>query len=163
MAAVHPHAVAVVLTSTFHDVVGVVCLRDLIFGIYNNLQNGQKNQHGLRATRANDHGKVYLENVVSRFEVGDVDPLAVDVVTVGVPAAHRDALLSKVGTFVPFFNTCAYRLSMTVTLPDAVACERPTAIPVWVCLSPSSHLESSRQKLALWPSATLVPLRSKRS
>lgn len=78
------------------------------------------NQRGRRPARAKHHGKVYLENVVSGLEVGDVDPLAVDVVPVGVPAAHRDALLSKVGAFVPFLDTCRYKV--TVTLPAAAAC-----------------------------------------
>ena len=45
-----------------------------------------------------------LEDVVSRFNVGDIDPLAVDVVSVRVPAAHSDALLPEVGTFIPLVN-----------------------------------------------------------
>lgn len=53
-----------------------------------------------------EHGKHHLENVVSGFDVSYVDPLAVDVVPVGVPAAHSDTLLSKVSTLVPLFNTC---------------------------------------------------------
>lgn len=128
MAAVHPHAMVVVPTSTPHDVVGVICLRDFVFGIYDNLQTRwTTNEQGPWRTRAKDHGNVYLENVVSGFEVGDIDPLAVDVVSVGVPAAHRDALLSKVGAFVPFLDTCRYKLSVTVTLPVAAACEGPDA------------------------------------
>lgn len=47
----------------------------------------------------------HLEDVVSWFDVCDVDPLAVDVVTVQIPAAHSDALIAKVGTFVAFRNT----------------------------------------------------------
>lgn len=45
-----------------------------------------------------------LKNVVPRFDVGDVDPLAVDVVAIQVPAAHRDALVAEVRTFVPLGN-----------------------------------------------------------
>lgn len=52
-----------------------------------------------RVTRA------HLKNVVSRFDVCDVDPLAVDVVTVQIPAAHSDALIAKVGTLVALRNT----------------------------------------------------------
>lgn len=48
----------------------------------------------------------YLENVISRFEFRNVDPLAVNVMSVGIPAAHSDTLLSKVSTFVPLFNAC---------------------------------------------------------
>lgn len=51
---------------------------------------------------------VDLEHVVSWFEVSDVDPLTVDVVSVGVPAAHRDALLPEVGALVPLLDTCAH-------------------------------------------------------
>lgn len=50
--------------------------------------------------------KRYLENVISGFEVSDVDPLAVDVVPVGIPAAHGDTLLPEVSTFVPLFDAC---------------------------------------------------------
>lgn len=45
-----------------------------------------------------------LEDVVSRFDVCDVDPLTVDVVAVQVPAAHSDALVPEVCTLVPFRN-----------------------------------------------------------
>lgn len=47
----------------------------------------------------------HLKNVVSRFDVCDVDPLAVDVVAVQIPAAHSDALIAKVGTLVALRNT----------------------------------------------------------
>ena len=52
------------------------------------------------------HVKHYLKNVISRFELSDVDPLAVDVVSVSIPAAHSDALLPEVCTFIPLLNTC---------------------------------------------------------
>ncbi len=52
-----------------------------------------------------EHRKHYLENVISRFDVSYVDPLAVDVVPVSVPAAHSDPLLSKVSTLVSLFDT----------------------------------------------------------
>lgn len=38
------------------------------------------------------HATSDLEDVVPGPDVGDVDPLAVDVVPVGIPAAHGDAL-----------------------------------------------------------------------
>lgn len=47
----------------------------------------------------------HLHDVVSRFDVRDVDPLAVDVVAVQIPAAHGDALIAKVGALVPLGNT----------------------------------------------------------
>ena len=50
--------------------------------------------------------KHYLKNVISRFELSDVDPLAVDVVSVGIPAAHSDALLTEVRAFVSLLNAC---------------------------------------------------------
>jgi len=46
----------------------------------------------------------HLQNVVSRFDVRDVDPLAVDVVAVQIPAAHSDALIAKVGARVALGN-----------------------------------------------------------
>lgn len=49
-------------------------------------------------------GAAHLEDVVSGLEVGDVDPLAVDVMSVRVPAAHRDALVPKVGAFVTLLD-----------------------------------------------------------
>lgn len=47
----------------------------------------------------------HLHDIVSRFDVCDVDPLAVDVVTVQIPAAHCDALIAKVGALIPLGNT----------------------------------------------------------
>lgn len=37
-----------------------------------------------------------LENIVSRPHVRHVDPLTVDVVAIGIPAAHGDALVAHV-------------------------------------------------------------------
>lgn len=39
---------------------------------------------------------LHLENIVSRPHVRHVDPLTVDVVAIGVPAAHGDALVAHV-------------------------------------------------------------------
>lgn len=64
----------------------------------------------------------YLEDVISRFELSDVHPLTVDVVSVRIPAAHCYALLSKVCTFVPFFNTCdkiKYTMNQSFDLKEA--------------------------------------------
>lgn len=47
---------------------------------------------------------VYLEDVVARLQVRDVDPLTVDVVSVGVGAAHRNALRAEVGAGVPLLD-----------------------------------------------------------
>lgn len=46
----------------------------------------------------------YLEEVVTRRDVGDIDPLAVDVMSVHVPASDRDPLFTKIGTFVLFLH-----------------------------------------------------------
>lgn len=111
MAAVHPHAVAVVSTSAFHDVIGVVCLRYFIVWVYYYLPEREHEHVRDDCERPElmekEHGKHYLENVISRFEVSNVDPLAVDVVPVGIPAAHGDPLLSEVSTFIPLFDTCS--------------------------------------------------------
>lgn len=48
----------------------------------------------------------HLQDVVAWLDVSDVNPLAIDVVTVQVPAAHGDALLPKVGTLVPLGHVC---------------------------------------------------------
>lgn len=47
-----------------------------------------------------------LEDVVPRRHVGDVHPLAVDVVAVRVPAAHSDALIAHVVAGVAFGQAC---------------------------------------------------------
>lgn len=46
----------------------------------------------------------YLEEVISWWDVGDVDPLAVDVVSVHIPAANSDPLFTKIGTLVLFLH-----------------------------------------------------------
>lgn len=48
----------------------------------------------------------HLEQVVPRGHISDVHPLAVDVMTVHVPAAHGDALLAEVGTLVILLDVC---------------------------------------------------------
>lgn len=47
-----------------------------------------------------------LEDVVSGPDVGDVHPLAVDVVAVRIPAAHSDALIAHVIAGVAFSQAC---------------------------------------------------------
>lgn len=47
----------------------------------------------------------YLEDVVARLHVRDVNPLAVDVMSVRVPAANCNALGPEVRTFVPLLDT----------------------------------------------------------
>lgn len=51
----------------------------------------------------------HLEQVVPRRHVSDVDPLAVNVMAVHVPAAHGDALLTKVGALVTLLDVCMWR------------------------------------------------------
>ena len=70
---------------------------------------------GFRVRDDEETGRRYLEDVISGCEVGDVDPLAVDVVTVQIPAAHSDALVPEVGTLVSLGNTCEQKHSVTVT------------------------------------------------
>lgn len=47
-----------------------------------------------------------LEDIVPWRHVGDVHPLAVDVVAVRIPAAHSDALIAHVVAGVPFGQAC---------------------------------------------------------
>lgn len=47
-----------------------------------------------------------LHDVISWFDISDVDPLTVDVMPVQIPAPYCDALLSKISTFITFGNTC---------------------------------------------------------
>lgn len=47
----------------------------------------------------------HLEHVIPRLDVSDVHPLAINVMSVSVPAAHCDALLTKIGAFIFLFNT----------------------------------------------------------
>lgn len=47
-----------------------------------------------------------LEDIVPRHHVGDVHPLAVDVVAVRIPAAHSDALIAHVVAGVTFGQAC---------------------------------------------------------
>lgn len=106
VAVVQPDSVAVVLAVAFHGVVAEVALGHLVVGIDDDLQGCQRL---FRDAGVTDEEKCWdfpacLENVVPRFDVGDVDPLAVDVVAIQIPAAHRDALVTKVCTFVPLRN-----------------------------------------------------------
>lgn len=48
----------------------------------------------------------YLEGVAAWRHIGDVNPLAVDVMAVGVPAPHTHPLLTKVGTGKASLKTC---------------------------------------------------------
>lgn len=81
VAVVHPDAVPVVFAVTFHRIVGEVAFCYFKIGV-------------------DDH----LQNVVSWPHICDVNPLAVDVMPVQIPAAHGNALLSKVGTLIPLGN-----------------------------------------------------------
>lgn len=57
-----------------------------------------------------------LENIVSRSNISNVNPLAVDVVTIWIPAAHCDALVSKVGTLITLGNTCKDIVKGTISM-----------------------------------------------
>lgn len=71
-----------------------------------------------------------LKNVVPRFDVCDVDPLAVDVVAIQIPAAHGDALVTKVRTFVPLRNTC---LTQTARSLKFCPTAEPKRVPIMLC------------------------------
>lgn len=47
----------------------------------------------------------YLQDVVAGLHVCDVDPLAVNVMPVGIPAANSDALCAEICTLVPLLNS----------------------------------------------------------
>ena len=47
-----------------------------------------------------------LEDVLPRSYVSDVDPLAVDVMAIGIPATNGDALISHVVAGVTLLKTC---------------------------------------------------------
>lgn len=47
----------------------------------------------------------YLEDVFTRSDISDVNPLAVNIVTVGVPAANCDALLPHVVAGIALVQT----------------------------------------------------------
>lgn len=48
---------------------------------------------------------VYLEDVVARLQVCDVDPLTVNVMPVGIRAANCNALCPEVCTLVPLLDS----------------------------------------------------------
>lgn len=109
-AVVGPHALAVVAGAALHDVVAVVGLGHLVVGVDHHLGRGEggagrqpmTTREGRLGSKVN--GGTDLEDVVAGLEVGDVDPLAVDVVSVGVGAAHRDPLGAEVRTGVSLLD-----------------------------------------------------------
>lgn len=48
----------------------------------------------------------YLEDIIPRAHVCDVHPLAINVVSVGVPAANGHSLFPKVGTGIAPLHSC---------------------------------------------------------
>ena len=50
-----------------------------------------------------------LEDVFTRANIRDVHPLAVDVVPVGVPAAHGDALVAHVVAGEALLHSCWHK------------------------------------------------------
>lgn len=55
----------------------------------------------------------YLEEVIAGWDISNIDPLAVDVVTVHVPAPNRDPLFTKIGAFVLFLHIYMRRVTDT--------------------------------------------------
>lgn len=64
----------------------------------------------------------YLEDVFTRPDISDVDPLAVNIVTVGVPAANCDALLPHVVAGVALVETWKMNESKQKTFGDIKEC-----------------------------------------
>ena len=94
----------------------------------------------------------HLEQVVSRGYVSDVNPLAVDVMAIHVPAAHGDALLAEVGTLIILLDVCrrgqreARSPCTLAPLPELLAL--PAALPpkspkkaCWVGDVPKAHTQ----------------------
>lgn len=48
---------------------------------------------------------IYLKDVVARFDISDIYPLAVNIMAVYIPTAYCDALFTKVCTFIAFWHT----------------------------------------------------------
>lgn len=48
----------------------------------------------------------YLEDIIPRAHVCDIHPLAINVMSVGVPAANGHSLFPKVGTRVAPLHSC---------------------------------------------------------
>ena len=93
----------------------------------------------------------HLEDVVSRRHVGNVEPLAVDVGVIRVVAAGTEALGSVSGhASVRLECQIKDQTSGSLTCVWMVQAKRRRV--------PGSQDVSSRQKLALCPSATFCPL-----
>lgn len=54
----------------------------------------------------NPHKPPYLEDIIPRAHVCDVHPLAINVMSVGVPAANCHSLFPKVGTRIAPLQSC---------------------------------------------------------
>lgn len=52
-----------------------------------------------------DESTTDLKNVISRPHVRHVNPLTIDIVAVGIPAAHRDTLVAQVVTGKALLDT----------------------------------------------------------
>lgn len=46
----------------------------------------------------------YLEYIISWFDICNVNPLAVNIMSVGIPATHCDTLVTKVCTLISLLN-----------------------------------------------------------
>lgn len=124
MAIIHPYTVTIISTSAFDDVIGVIRLSNLIIGVNYDLservntvsKNNKSQGPRARVIRFKRISLVlkwlllwkchyYLEYVVSWFNICNVHPLAVNIMSVCIPASHCDPLLTKVCTLVPLFNS----------------------------------------------------------
>lgn len=122
MAIIHPYTVTIISTSAFDNVIGVVRLSNLVIGVNHNLseskkQSAQRINHNVsfqepgmiqkNGTKMILFQKCHcnLEYVVSRFNICNVHPLAVNIMSVCIPAAHCDPLLTKVCALVSLLNS----------------------------------------------------------
>lgn len=123
MAIIHPYTMTIISTSAFDNVIGVIRLSNLVIGVNYNLSESENRQHKELITMSvskNQDNMIqkngtkiilfrkchyYLEYVVSWFNICNVHPLAVNIMSVCIPAAHCDPLLTKVCALVSLLNS----------------------------------------------------------
>jgi hypothetical protein len=84
-------------------------LANFEFGVYRNLETRRIRNLTKFATRVlqrvcvSENGSLltYLERILSRFELRDVHPLAIDVVFINVTAINGNTLIPVISAFVP--------------------------------------------------------------
>ncbi len=114
MAVMDPDPVPIIFTVTFHGIICEVTLSNLIVRIYHNLERSenkskyyiQSTEYMFLVTGDNDlHPFSDLKDIISWFDISNIDPLAINVMAIQIPASHCDALLTKVSTLISLGNT----------------------------------------------------------